>query len=283
MKKISLLLTYVLISSILTPSYAQKYGGPQPLSFNTVSSKAAQGNIKADVSIEYPSTGASYTFLNGFCNILNDRLSEIVSPVLDENDTKELQLTTDVSKTADAVANFFTDEALNFQRRSFYESIDEDDPSPQVFDPEECLPCELTLNCEKLYSNYHFASFGNFGYIYLGGAHGMPITDIYTITREDGKMVELEDVFPPATHNKLKAIVYRNLLKEFDGDESALWEDASTKLPDAMGFALLKEGVRFQYDAYEIGPYAIGTPTCTVPYSQLTSIMTSKAKRWLRN
>lgn len=260
--------------------FAQKYGGPQPLSFNIVSAKASQGTTSAEVSVEYPTTGGE-TFLRSFRSLLHKRLAELMRATQEEDAPEKPAFTSDLAATPNTAVCFFTDEAMKYQRRNFSDEENADENEVVVFDPEECTPCTFEFSCDKLFANYHFASFSHTGDIYLGGAHGVPITDIYTIAREDGKLVTMEDIFPASTHRKLKAIVYRNLLKEYDEDN--FWEDAATKLPGDLGVALVREGVRFQYDAYEIGPYVIGTPSVTIPYSELTAIMSAKAKRWIRN
>ncbi|MBR1594205.1 MAG: DUF3298 domain-containing protein [Alloprevotella sp.] len=281
MKSTLHILGAALLALSVTTAAAQKYGGPQPLSFSTVSATAEQGTTSAEVSIEYPTTGGE-AFLCGFRTVLQSRLAELMHAAQEEDAEEKPAFTSDLSETPRTAVCFFTDEALKFQRLNFFDPEAENEDSEVVFDPEGCPPCGFDFTCSKLFANYHFASFEHIGDVYLGGAHGMPVTDVYTIAREDGKLVRMEDIFPASTHRKLKAIVYRHLLDEYDG-EDVFWEDASTHLPDALGVALVEDGVRFQYDAYEIGAYAIGTPTVTIPYPELTSIMSEKAKRWIRN
>lgn len=258
-----------------------RYGGPQPLSFQKVTSKVSEGSVAAQITVEYP-TGGSQVFERGFKDAVEGRLNEMCSFV---NDAAAVEYTPFVSASIkdlpQVAAQSYVDAGIAASRK-LVEAMNEDANGQAQYTIDDCPPLTLEFNTEKLYANYFFASFENSGDVYLGGAHGTPITDIYTITRDKGKLVTIEDVFPASTHRKLKAIVFRNLKNKY-GSEISFWDDAATKLPEGLGIALLKDGVLFQYDVYEICAYAYGAPSVKIPYSQLTSIMTTQAKRWIKN
>ena len=258
-----------------------RYGGPQPLSFQKTSSKVSEGSVAAQITVQYP-TGGSQVFERGFKQVVEGRLNEMCSFV---NDAAEVDYTpftcVSIKDLPQTAAQSFVDAGIAASRR-LVAAMNEDAGGQQQFTIDDCPPLTLEFETKKLYANYFFASFENSGDIYLGGAHGTPIADIYSICRENGKLITIEDIFPANTHNKLKAIVFRNLKNKYAG-EIEFWDDASTTLPGGLGVALMQDGVLFQYDAYEICAYACGTPSVKVPYSQLTSIMTKQAKRWIKN
>ncbi|MDY6114103.1 MAG: RsiV family protein, partial [Alloprevotella sp.] len=43
--------------------------------------------------------------------------------------------------------------------------------------------------------------------------------------------------------------------------------------------ALKSDGVKFQYQAYEICCYAMGMPDCTIPYDEIRPMLTDYAKQ----
>lgn len=139
----------------------------------------------------------------------------------------------------------------------------------------------VDLDVERVADNPRYQTYRIFADVYLGGAHGLQYEYYFTLEGVTGVHFGLGDLFPDSLHSKLTAIVYRNLseqLKEdggLPGDFPAL---ADFTLPGAPAVGLLKEGVRFQYQPYEICSYASGMPACTVPYSQLYAILSEAAK-----
>ena len=43
-------------------------------------------------------------------------------------------------------------------------------------------------------------------------------------------------------------------------------------------FALTKDGIEFVYNTYEIGPYAVGASSLTIPYNEIVQYL--KLKIW---
>ena len=273
---------FALFATGMTATAQGRYGGPQPLSFQKTSSKVSEGSVSAEISIQYP-TGGEQKFQKAFHEVLQGRLNEMCSFV---NDAAEEEWTpfecSSVKDLPSTAAQAYVDAGLAASRRLVAAMNEDNAGSSEVFTLDDCPALTLAFNTKKLYANYFFASFENTGEVYLGGAHGTPITDIYTISRDKGKLVTLEDIFPASTHHKLKAIVVRNLKNKY-GDDISFWDDAASKLPEGLGVALLQDGVLFQYGVYEICAYAYGAPSVKIPYSQLSSIMTAQAKRWIKN
>lgn len=99
------------------------------------------------------------------------------------------------------------------------------------------------------------------GYLFTGGAHGMPyrIPTIYNLETEKG--VTASEILGK-DEKELKKEVDAAFAKKFAQDPRGYWENAKdivekTKLAD-IGYYLTEDGVVFYLDPYIVAPYAAG-------------------------
>lgn len=98
-------------------------------------------------------------------------------------------------------------------------------------------------------------------YSYLGGAHGMTWSKTYNY-RWDGKKanhVKLKDFFAPGTD--LNAVVRYPLVQKMLANPNTDWLNDGTAQADELDletFTVSPKGLRFYYDPYVLGPYAVG-------------------------
>lgn len=106
---------------------------------------------------------------------------------------------------------------------------------------------------------------------YTGGAHGMESVRLVTLDAATGEVVGIEDLvgeadldaFADAVARAVRAS--RDLAADADLAEAGFWvEDGA--LPRTDNVARVDGGLRVHYDAYEIGPYAMGPTDVTVPW-----------------
>ncbi|MCM1309930.1 MAG: RsiV family protein [Bacteroides sp.] len=121
-------------------------------------------------------------------------------------------------------------------------------------------------------------------YSYQGGAHGGAILRAATFVIPSGKRLTFGNVFRPEARKELINMVRNGIWQQYfqpakgqDGvpqtlKEALLIEPEALDLP-ICGPQFGAEGVTFTYGQYEIAPYASGMPSCTLPYSQLQSMM----------
>ncbi|MDX1939517.1 MAG: DUF3828 domain-containing protein [Saprospiraceae bacterium] len=109
------------------------------------------------------------------------------------------------------------------------------------------------------------------GYTFQGGAHGSPTALVATFDVTNGKQLRWDDLVTD------KAAVQTLAEKQFKEVRADIFEDGFTfdeftpfKLPDNYG--LTDEGIYFHYVAYEVGPYAIGNTTFTMPYAAMGTL-----------
>ncbi|MBR1732979.1 MAG: DUF3298 domain-containing protein [Alloprevotella sp.] len=186
---------------------------------------------------------------------------------------------------ADNVAQLLAESFIRFSkgaRQEWLEAKNADlEPGDTPMATDDFPGFRIDLDVERVADNPRYQTYRLFADVYLGGAHGLQYEYYFTLESVTGTHFGLSDLFPDSLHGKLTAIVYRNLAEQmkFDGrlpdDFPAL---ADFTLPGVPAVGLLKEGVRFQYQPYEICSYASGMPACIVPYSQLYAILSEAAK-----
>jgi len=119
------------------------------------------------------------------------------------------------------------------------------------------------------------------GYNYpFGAAHGMPIMDYAHIDLKTGKFYELKDLFKDGSDyvKKLSDIVGGQIKEK--GEEMGVWEDSYTGIKENQPYYLTEDSLNLYFYPYEIGPYAIGFPTFTIPFDQIMDIIDTTGDFW---
>ena len=143
---------------------------------------------------------------------------------------------------------------------------------------------EDTFSFKLIYETPKFVTFDATSYLYMGGAHGMGLSQGVTFDAATGATIGW-NIFKPESKARLEALVKDGVCRQYF--EVPDWKtyneqwDQEFALP-GLPPAFTKDGVTFYYTSYEIGPYAVGTPTCTIPYSEMLPLMTPSAAALLK-
>ena len=133
---------------------------------------------------------------------------------------------------------------------------------------------EIDIEC-----NYPtFITYEGESYIYTGGAHGMPMEMIATFDANTGKQLTFDDIILPNSKGQLLKLIQKHVLAQDEYQSSTLNDFFEFTLP-SQAPALKSDGVKFQYQAYEICCYAMGMPDCTIPYDEIRPMLTDYAKQ----
>ncbi|SFQ29058.1 S-layer homology domain-containing protein [Salibacterium halotolerans] len=103
-------------------------------------------------------------------------------------------------------------------------------------------------------------------YEFTGGAHGMSHQTAYTFDPGTGERVQLQDLFDAETNY---AVVFNERIRSGAPDNGESFElivDFEGVDPATDQFYVTEEGPAVYFQPYEIGPYAAGIPTYTVPW-----------------
>lgn len=114
-------------------------------------------------------------------------------------------------------------------------------------------------------------------YQYEGGAHGLYWIEGTTFRKSDGKRIVINldlskvDAMQPLLREGLARYLRDNGAETTIDDllkSDTFISDGQIPLPSTNPY-LTADGVKFVYQEYEIGPYAIGTPTFTIPLKDI--------------
>lgn len=129
-------------------------------------------------------------------------------------------------------------------------------------------------NIGPMYESEKVLTYYSNSYCYMGGAHGGTLFKAVTFKKDNGESIGW-NMFKPSDMDAVKALVKTAVGKDYfkAENDSLLEECLLVKLNDfpfpAMPPVMVKEGVLFSYQQYEIAPYAAGMPHCVIPYPVL--------------
>lgn len=116
------------------------------------------------------------------------------------------------------------------------------------------------------------------GSYYQGAAHPNSYSDAINFDLKNGAQLKLSDLFKPGA-KYLQAIANYAIadLKKQAKDRSLIAEDiergAAPQAKNYQSWTMTKTGLAITFDAYQVGPYAVGPQFVTVPYSALKDVI----------
>lgn len=122
-------------------------------------------------------------------------------------------------------------------------------------------------------------------YVFLGGAHGSAVCYPVNIVRSTGRVLAAtvdtlkQKALQPILRRGVKEYISKaenRKIKDRDLQNMLFVEHGIIPLPATVP-VLTPEGLRFVYQQYEIGPYALGMVEFTVPYADVKSCLTKEA------
>ena len=133
---------------------------------------------------------------------------------------------------------------------------------------------EWSITCSNFpsYSFIHQFQISHGGY-YYGAAHGFGYSRYFHFNDITGKEIGLEQLFDSVELTLLTNFTLRKLQQEMNHE----WDDSiSSDFFLTENFLLTNEGISFYYDAYEIGPYAMGYPEISLTWLEIENCLSTK-------
>ena len=112
-----------------------------------------------------------------------------------------------------------------------------------------------------------------------GGAHGDSYTYYSTFSRKTGELLSPKDFINKQSENEVHQLIYDLIIEEqkkrlgYSEDETKSIFEFTPKDCPIGRLALTPNGVAFQYRAYELGGYGLGSFSFTIPYDKLNDIL----------
>lgn len=170
-----------------------------------------------------------------------------------------------------AAGNYFMDsnymQNLNFLLKKEMDSVYE--VWKRDLQVKFCYNLENRENLSVIFSNKKFISLSNIWFAYDGGAHGVGGQDLMLVDTRSGRRIHSWRQLFADTAEALRVardIFYTEKKKENCETTEWFW-GGDFFLTD--NFAVLKTGLVFYYQAYEIAPYAYGPTSLFIPWDKL--------------
>lgn len=251
--------------------------GEDTLSTVTVERVAnADSTIQCKFTLDYPTGNDSLslavrTFLHG-------ELAKYCLPLLNDPDAAgKYPLYNGKGDNGETVAGYYADGTLVCLKQMAKEMFDEGSDGD--------VALEFDLSLAKVADTTRYVSYEVKLYTYLGGAHGSSAYCVVNIAKPSGKV--LTQTVDTLQLKALQPILRKGVMEFLNGDgteevteanlnDHLFLTDGIIPLPVRAPY-LAADGVHFVYQQYEIGPYAIGLVSFTVPYAEIRQYLTREA------
>lgn len=190
-------------------------------------------------------------------------------------------------KQKEKINKFITDltiRAVSGYRDTLYSSIEKAadsfiaDFSESEYDDSTYTPLpwfnEVQVTREKSLPGIICLTF--FQGLFTGGAHPNSFLGTYNLNLETGDTIRLSDIFIKGFEKKIDVMLDKKYKKDNGIAPNADLQNEGlfvSKIEHNNNFAILKEGIRFYYNQYEIAAYAAGPIEILLTYEELSKII----------
>lgn len=128
---------------------------------------------------------------------------------------------------------------------------------------------EMIENNQILNQNEYFVSFMNEIFMYTGGAHGNSIRNHYVYDTKNEKLLQAKDIL---NLDQCEAIIN---LQKASAEKAGIFLDEIFMggFRCSSNFYLIKEGIIFHYDQYEIASYADGPIDIFISFTEIAPFL----------
>ncbi len=111
------------------------------------------------------------------------------------------------------------------------------------------------------------------GYLFSGGAHGLPLTRYLVIDRETQQPLTLETMLLPGQRPAYVAALQRAHRRWLRSAQASGLSRTQWPFVVSDNAAPLDSGLSVSYQVYDLAPYALGQPELTIPYEELDGVL----------
>lgn len=227
--------------------------------------------LKCSVVVDYPSGDDSLSV--GVRRYVAGELARLFLPTMQEED-EPAAVFKGAKEDGKALVDFYG--KLNFgYLKSQYNELKDLGIAGLSYD----------LSIRKTGETDRYLTYETSCYVFLGGAHGSAVCYPVNIVRSTGRVLVAtvdtlkQKALQPILRRGVKEYISKaenRKIKDRDLQNMLFVEHGIIPLPTTMP-VLTPEGLRFVYQQYEIGPYALGMVEFTVPYADVKSCLTKEA------
>jgi len=167
--------------------------------------------------------------------------------------------------------NQYIGDIMKSEVNSFKDMID------TSFLPYPDVRFDFTIEYNVLYLSNDFLSIIFHTYAYTGGAHGIPYVFNVNYDFIANENVGLSDVFKGSYLEVLSNYSRTNLIENgFDDDEWLSEGTSAVKAENFSAWGFTGKEILITFQAYQVGPYAIGMPEVIIPIEKFKGYIRSE-------
>jgi hypothetical protein len=115
-------------------------------------------------------------------------------------------------------------------------------------------------------------------YLFTGGAHGNSYISLSSFNLQTGEQIKLDDIFYGNYRQKLNEVGEKIFREDYMADSTqSLFDQGFFGFENGFAlnnnFDLFKGGIKFQFNPYEAGAYALGAPEVFIHWSDIKDII----------
>ncbi len=139
-------------------------------------------------------------------------------------------------------------------------------------------PWDYSIDLTPEFQEGDLASFRYFQYEYLGGAHPNSIEGGINLNLSTGAEVTEDEIWVPGAKDELNKMGEAIVRRDREISEGTTLSDygywfEEDKFVLNSNFMITGDGIQYIFNAYEVGPYALGVTTVLFPWSDIVTLI----------
>lgn len=132
------------------------------------------------------------------------------------------------------------------------------------------------IKAVPLFTTKQLLSYEVSRYVYTGGAHGVSSTICWVFDLTTGQQLTEDDIFVPGYTDALTQLLQKALEASTASQHLALETFYMDQVLPNGNFAITEEGIYYQFNPYDIAPYAVGETRLLLDKEALRPLMQPK-------
>lgn len=239
--------------------------------------ESKDSTISCTIIADYPTQSDSISL--NIKKWINQKLNKLYIAEIssEETDKKHHQYAGSLDKGTDM---------LNYYGNLAYQELKKNQDEIKEYNEGNSPQMGLDIAIRKTDETSKYVTYNCSSFCFLGGAHGTSFDASTNIDKTTGKA--LEKTIDKNQQKALQPLLRKGVLSYFkEQDENTEVTDKNLEdylflekgiipIPKQAPY-LAKDGVHFIYQQYEIGPYALGMVSFTIPYAEIKPYLTPDA------
>ena len=236
-----------------------------PLATDSIGRAPSDEHCAVETAVDFPA--GSGQLQDSIRSYIADELKAFY-PENEDGVTEPADYKGDISN-GKAIVDFHSEAILAALKKDYEQYVKDGGPKDMYMITQSSI--------HKASENDSIVTYEATSYNFLGGAHGSSWLEGVTFRRSDGSRIDI--VLDPLLVDEMQPLLREGLNQYLSDNGTELNVDSLINggmylidglvpLPSTPTY-LTADGVKFVYQQYEIGPYALGIPTFTIPLDKI--------------